>query len=91
MSSPFWLSVSLVAPVTDGNDPLTEVIPVPLECIAQSFPFPTVDGSDGAGAVGADRETLSALVVWSLVSLMVEDETDCWADPEDEACITREK
>ncbi len=55
------LSDSLVTPLTDGKDPLTEAI-VPLECIAQSFPFPTVAGSDGAGVIGADRETVNALV-----------------------------
>ncbi len=60
-SSPSMLSDSLVTPLTDGKDPLTEAI-VPLECIAQSFPFPTVAGSDGAGVIGADRETVNALV-----------------------------
>ena len=84
---PPW-SDSLIPPLTDGNDPLTEVI-VPLDCIAQSFtppPPPTVDGSEGE-----DRETVSALVVWSPVSVIVEDETGRSTDPEDGACTGREK
>ena len=67
---------------------------LPVVCKAQSpFPFwsPTVAGSDGAGATCADRETLSAVVVWTPRSVIVEDETGRCMDAEDEACTGRER